>query len=350
MPEEKSKASGFRFGPLLGIAVILVLGFGTAAFMFWRGSEVSVVTAIRGDAAEVVYATGVVEPVHWAKITALQRKRIVDLCRCEGEPVKKGDVLARLDDTEEQAVLTEIEARLERLRADAERLGKLVASNVSSRIRLRRSADSGPGIRSAACSARGSDRRSGAQVADGRHCASPRRRSRRDRRHDAPTRRFYGSGKARPLRIVAEINEEDINKVRPRQRVLLRHEGHEGDPLEAVVERLTPKGDPETKTFRAYLRLSKMTPPLMIGMSIEANIVVREAKQVVLVPAEAVVDGHVQIAEQDSMTLTPIEVGIRGSGMVELKNGVEAGDHVVSPFRPELKHGERIRFEPPGEG
>jgi RND family efflux transporter MFP subunit len=348
MPEKKSKASGFRLGPLLGIAVILLLGLGIAAFVFWRGSEVSVVTAIRGDAAEVVYATGVVEPVHWAKITALQRKRIVDLCRCEGEPVKKGDVLARLDDTEEQAVLTEIEARLERLRADAERLGKLVANNVSSRI-----------IHDEALTqVREYEARLAAQEdrIDDLALRSPMDGIvlRRDGEvgeiaGTMPNEALLWVGQARPLRIVAEINEEDITKVRPRQRVLLRHEGHRGDPLEAVVERLTPKGDPETKTFRAYLRLPNDTP-LMIGMSIEANIVVREAKQVVLVPAEAVVNGHVQIAQQESMTLTPIEVGIRGSGMVELKNGVEAGDHVVSPFRTELKHGERIRFEPPSEG
>ena len=95
----------------------------------------------------------------------------------------------------------------------------------------------------------------------------------------APNEALLWVGQARPLRIDAEINEEDIVKVRPRQRVLLRHDGHEGTPLEAVVERLTPKGDPETKTFRAYLLLPDDTP-LMIGMSVEANIVVREVEGV----------------------------------------------------------------------
>ena len=49
----------------------------------------------RGSAAEIVYATGVVEPRTWAKVTPLVRERIVELCGCEGREVDKGDVLAR---------------------------------------------------------------------------------------------------------------------------------------------------------------------------------------------------------------------------------------------------------------
>ena len=292
MLEERSKPSKARFWRLLGIVVVLVLGLAVAAFAFWRGPEITVVSAIKGDAAEVVYATGVVEPLHWAKITALQRKRIVELCRCEGEPVKKGDVLARLDDTEEKAVLTEIEARLERLRADAARLAKLVANNVSSQI----------AYDEALTQVREYEARLAAQEdrIDDLALKSPMDGIvlRRDGEvgeiaGTAPNEALLWVGQARPLRIAAEINEEDIVKVRPRQRVLLRHDGHHGDPLEGVIERLTPKGDPETKTFRAYILLPNNTP-LMIGMSVEANIVVREAKNVVLVPAEAVVDGKVQ--------------------------------------------------------
>ncbi|NJO39039.1 MAG: efflux RND transporter periplasmic adaptor subunit [Rhizobiales bacterium] len=343
-----SENSGFRFWRLLGIAALLLLGGAIAAFTFWRGADISVVQARRGDAAEVVYATGVVEPVYWAKITALQRKRIIDLCRCEGEPVKKGDVLARLDDTEEQAVLSEIEARLERLEADAARLAKLVASNVSSRT----------AYEEALTQVREYEARLAAQQEriDDLSLKSP-----MDGivlRRDGEIGEIAGItaneallwvGMARPLRIAAEINEEDIVKVKPRQRVLLRHDGHEGDPLEAVVERLTPKGDPETKTFRAYLLLPDDTP-LMIGMSVEANIVVREAKDVVLVPAEAVVDGKVQLVDGERLALTPVEVGIRGSGRVEIRSGIEVDDRLASPFRADLDDGARIRVIAPGPG
>ncbi len=61
-------------------------------------------------------------------------------------------------------------------------------------------------------------------------------------------------GQKRPLRIVAEVNEEDVPRVRPGQTALLRNEGFGGKPLTAVVSDITPKGDPVAKTFRVYLR------------------------------------------------------------------------------------------------
>ncbi len=86
---------------------IALLALGALAAGWWivygRGPAVSAVEPVRGTAAEIVYATGAVEPVRWAKVSSLIRGRIVELCYCEGEPIKKGDVLVRLDDRELQA-------------------------------------------------------------------------------------------------------------------------------------------------------------------------------------------------------------------------------------------------------
>src|SRR5215510_4395378 len=52
--------------------------------------------------SEAVYGTGTVEPERWAKVVPLQRRRLVELCRCEGQLVKAGQVLGRQDDAEER--------------------------------------------------------------------------------------------------------------------------------------------------------------------------------------------------------------------------------------------------------
>ncbi len=44
------------------------------------------VTPERGTAVEIVYATGGVEPVRWAKVASVIRDRIIDICYCEGGP------------------------------------------------------------------------------------------------------------------------------------------------------------------------------------------------------------------------------------------------------------------------
>src|SRR5262245_31824125 len=79
---------------LLVVAVALVVA---AAVWWWRvgrGPEVTAVVATRGTAVEIVYATGAVEPLRWARVTSLVRNRILEVCYCEGKTVARGDVLA----------------------------------------------------------------------------------------------------------------------------------------------------------------------------------------------------------------------------------------------------------------
>ena len=80
---------------LIVAVLILAIAAGLSWWLFGRGPVVSAQAPTRGTAVEIVYATGAVEPVRWAKVTSLIRQRIVDICECEGRLVKRGDVLAR---------------------------------------------------------------------------------------------------------------------------------------------------------------------------------------------------------------------------------------------------------------
>ena len=312
------------------------------AELFGRGPEVSATTAARGSVAEVVYATGVVEPVHWAKIAALQRKRIIELCKCEGETVVKGEVLARLDDAEETARLREIEARLSRVREDAERIKGLVARNVASRTSY-------------------DEKLTQLQEYEARLAAQKERIDdlalkapidgvvlRRDGEvgeiaSAAPGDAILWVGRPKPLQVVAEVNEEDVVGVHAGQKVFLRHDGHPGETLHATVDRITPKGDPETKTFRVYLSLPDDTP-MMIGMNVEANIVVKEATDAVLAPLEALDKDRLQIVQDGRVYWRSVETGVRGGALIEITNGLETGAVVLSPPRRELKDGAGVRL------
>lgn len=322
---------------VLGLAVAATVGW----WFFGRGPEVRTVAPVRGDAAEVVYATGNVEPVHWAKVAALQRKRIVDICHCEGRTVAKGEVLVRLDDDEERAGLNELEARLQRYREDAERLRGLAERNVTPRTTY-------------------DEKLTQVREYEARVAAQ------RDRidllqlkapmdgvvlRRDGEVGEIAGTGandvllwvgQPRPLRVVAEVNEDDIARVKTGQRVLLRHEGHTGGPLGATVDSVTPKGDPQTKTFRVYLALSDDTP-LKIGMSVEANIVVAEVTGALLVPTEAVSDKVVQVVVDGRLDRRAVETGIRGTRMTEIRSGLAKSERIAVPFRPDVANGSSVR-------
>ncbi|MGL4497356.1 MAG: biotin/lipoyl-binding protein, partial [Beijerinckiaceae bacterium] len=105
-----------------------------ATWLLWgRGITVVAQPAKRGTAAEIVYGTGTVEPVDWAKVIAPVRARIEMHCRCEGKAVKKGDVLAKLDEKGPRAELAQLEARKNFLSAEINRQTDLIARGITSR-------------------------------------------------------------------------------------------------------------------------------------------------------------------------------------------------------------------------
>ena len=112
---------------ILIVAAILLAAAAAGWWRFGRGPEVAAAAATRGTAVEIVYATGGVEPVRWAKVASVIRDRIIEICDCEGKTVAKGDVLARLDDAQVRAGLKELKAREDFLKREMSRVSELIA-------------------------------------------------------------------------------------------------------------------------------------------------------------------------------------------------------------------------------
>ncbi|MDB5543514.1 MAG: transporter [Hyphomicrobiales bacterium] len=326
------------------IVVILVLAAGAAAYVAWGrfgAPTAASVHPVRGTAAEVVYATGTVEPEKWAKVIALQRKRITSLCDCEGKFVHKGDALGQLDDAEARNLLRELEARRARLAGDVDRTRGLVARSFATQTALDQLVTqlSEYDARIAAQQDRIADLvlrapmdgvvlRKDGEVGEIANIGA----------NDV----IFWVGQPKPLRIVADVNEEDIPRVRTRQAVLIRSEGFKDAPLSAKVGEITPKGDPATKTFRVYLALPDDTP-LQIGMSVEANIITREKDNALLLPAEAINGDAVFRIVGERLVRTRVRTGIRGSRMIEIVEGVSEQDLVASPTETSFRDGMRVR-------
>jgi hypothetical protein len=65
---------------LVAILIILLAVAAAVWWVFGRGVQIAAVAATRGTAVEIVYATGAVEPVHWAKVASVIRDRIIEIC------------------------------------------------------------------------------------------------------------------------------------------------------------------------------------------------------------------------------------------------------------------------------
>jgi RND family efflux transporter MFP subunit len=152
---------------------------------------------------------------------------------------------------------------------------------------------------------------------------------------------LFRVGLPKPLQVVAEVNEEDIPRVALGQRVMFRTDAFPDTPLEGRVREMTPMGDPVAKTYRVRIALPDTTP-LVIGMSVEANIITREKAGALLVPAEAVQSGAVFLASAGRARRQQVTTGIKGTRAVEVLDGLSEQDQVISPYPAALKEGARV--------
>jgi RND family efflux transporter MFP subunit len=255
--------------------------------------------------------------------------------------VKAGQVLGRQDDAEERSQLQELEVNSEQLQRDLNRAeqdrGKSDAAQREYEQRWTQFQESKSKI--AAQKVR----------LDGLVLRAPLdgmvlRRDGEVGEIAGPTDVLFWVGPPTPMQVVAEVNEEEINRIAVGQKAYLRSEAFPGQPLRAGVAQITPKGDPTRKTFRVYLLLPQDTP-LKIGMSVEANIIFREKSSAIVVPAEAVASDAVQTINNGKLERLPVRVGVRGSRNVEIIGEVSRGMAVLSPARPDLAEGTPVRVE-----
>jgi RND family efflux transporter MFP subunit len=324
--------------PILLLLAALLIG-GAVWYARSGARTVDLVRPTRGPAVEAVYATGVVEPENWAKITPLVPGRLAEILVREGDAVQQGQPLARLDDREARARVAELEAKAAYWREQLERSKALVARGVRSRDAYEKDKSELDQVTSAIAAAR--QRRTDLTVVSPMDGVVLRRDFEPGEvvgLNDA----LFWIGASRPLRITADVDEEDIPRVSVGQRVLIKADAFPNRVLEAQVGRVTPKGDPVNKTFRVRMALPDDTP-LLVGMTAEVNIVTNERPDALLVPAGAVVDGSVFVVEGGKAQARPVQLGIRGRTAFEVVDGLSEGEQVVLNPPAGLNSGERIR-------
>ena len=326
----------------LKYALYLALVAGAVALGLFAYSKtrttVTLERPVRGPAVEAVYATGTVEPVYWSKVAPVGTGRIAAILARDGDPVKKGAVLARLEDQDKSANVMQLAARRDFLKDELVRAQNLQRKGFFSTQALQRAASELKQAEAALAAA-------GKPLADTLLTAPLAGVVLRQDGETGETvlanQTLFWVGLAKPLRIVAEVDEEDIARVHPGQRVLIKADAFPGAVLEGRVTEITPKGDPINKSYRVRVSLPEETP-LKVGMTTETNILVREESDALLVPAAAVSGGRLWVAENGRAKRLPVKTGTIGEKKAEILSGLKGDETVIANPPPELKEGDAV--------
>lgn len=326
---------------LLSAVFLGALAIGIAIPVFLLTKDVDVTALRTGPAVEAIYATGTVEPTIMVPLAPRSAARMTELLAQEGQSVKKGDILARLEDNEQQADIANLTAQLAFAESDFQRKDTLYKTrstswNIVDAAKAQRDSlaaqldkvKAQAGYFSLVAPADGVIIRKDGEVGELIPAGQP---------------VFYMSCCA-PLRITAEVDEEDIPLVKEGQEVLIQSDAFPDQVFHGNVASITPKGDPVARSYRVRMTYDAAATPLMIGMTAETNILVKKVDKASLLPTSAVGSGNrVQIAANGVVRTVSVQTGIKNIEQIEITGGIGSTDRVIVPFHPDIKNGQKIR-------
>jgi|SRR5271166_966284 len=337
---------------VLAIAAALAAAIGLGQRADWGAPTVRLTHAARGPAIQAVYATGVVEAVDFARFGATVAGRVSDVLVDEGARVRKGDILARMDDRQPLARLDDARARLRMAEADIARAQALMNKGVLAIQSLERAQQERDQAAAAvALLARQLEDYTIASPLDG---VVMKRNVEPGETVAANTTLFEVASTARK-RIAADVDERDIAGVRMGAKLAAHADGFPDEVFQAKVTNIRRQGDASSRTFRVEADHPQDTK-LMIGMTVDVDIVTAERTDALLVPASAVGHGpstggrpgaaFVVVIENGRARRAEVETGAVGQSKVEIRSGLAERDAIALDAPESLRDGQSVRVAP----
>jgi Cu(I)/Ag(I) efflux system membrane fusion protein len=135
--------------------------------------------------------------------------------------------------------------------------------------------------------------------------------------------------------VLAEVPEYDLGSVKVGQPVGVRMRSLPGRDFVGKVGLIYPQVNTQTRTTRVRIELPNPDGVLLPDMYADVEIGTGATKPVVAVPNDAVIDTgarQVVLVDKGEGRFEPreVKVGARGEGYTEIREGVQAGEQVVT--------------------
>ena len=290
----------------------------------------------------IAQATVTAPPEGQALLTARADGAVVRMNKRLGDPVGAGETVALLESREAAAFVADrnaAAARAQAARAAANREQRLFNAKITARqdleaaIAARQTAEAELQRANAAVTAAG-------VTGGGRYLAVRSPISGRITEVDTQLGAYVSAGTElfnvsdpRRIQIDAAVPATDAQRIRPGDRAIV--ELPTGNVVEAMVRSVTPSVDPQSRSATAVIQLSGTPAGLTQGQAVRVRITPRGSQESgIILPEEAVqqIEGRdmVFVQVKGGFQATPVSVGSRSGGRIEILDGLSAGQTVVT--------------------
>ena len=161
--------------------------------------------------------------------------------------------------------------------------------------------------------------------------------------------------------VLATIDEVDVGRLKLGQPVAITVDAFPGEKFDGTIRRISPivsGGKLETRTADVWIYFDKKDRRMKPGMSADVEILITTLKDVLSAPSQAVIerDGRKQVyvIEEKSVRpgatahalLRPVDVGETNWSFTQITKGLSAGENVITtPEAEGLKDGAKVKVE-----
>lgn len=307
-----------------------------------------VATTVRPVAfADRIEAVGTAYARESTTIAATVTERIVRLNFSDGAYVRRGQVIAELARGQETAGLNETQARLTEAQQQLARLRQLQERGFATNARVDEQIALVNSVRAQAGQAQ-------AQISD-RVIRAPFSGVVGLRRISPGATVSAGSEIATisdlsQIKLDFSLPETFLSAMRSGQAIEAEAAAYPGEIFRGSVESIEATVDPVTRsvTVRALLPNpdARLKPGMLLSVSVFANPRTSLAVPELALLAERDRSFVYKIDSQNVALKTPIEVGSRQEGMIEVRRGLAAGDRIVAEGTVKVRDGAKVRTVP----
>ncbi len=145
--------------------------------------------------------------------------------------------------------------------------------------------------------------------------------------------------------ILGIIGEEDYEKVEVGHPVELKLKAFPNTVFKGEVQQILPMSDPDTNKFNIYIKADIAEDKMIPGLTGEFVVIADTHKNAVVVPSQAVFDGYVLKVVGKKVKKQEVEVGFVSLLEIEILEGVEAGDILITESNNMIEDGTFVRTE-----
>jgi membrane fusion protein (multidrug efflux system) len=299
---------------------------------------------VRGDVAAVYSGTAPIEAFAEAEVIAKVEGVVEEILFEEGDDVREGEVLARLDGDRLRLELSESQARLDKMRRDFERNKELREKGLLSEGDFEK-------LRFDLEALEASFNLASLEL-DYTRIRAPINGVVSDRYIKIGTTIGVGDPAFKvtsfdPLVAYMHIPEREYRQIRAGQPVAIDIDALADERIFAEVTRISPVVDPQTGTFKITIEIRDEERRIKPGMFGRMSIVYDVHENVLQIPRSAVIEDRgsetVFVVEDGEAVRRVVQTGYGSDGMVEITDGLSDDDSVVTVGHVGLKAGAKVK-------